>query len=638
MNDWIDLPIISAIDYFQGILRYFLNFARTYGSFFGLIGLVWTGIRLVNSRIDLRSAWWDSLSKWFIFLLLINFYAAGTSLVSSISNSVGLNAGNGKSTIIKNFTSLKTRIEAEIKVYDKWVNGLTDLVNAELGIELDYLDPSAYELDDMSEDAVTYFMNMQNQVDNHKFSSKQQRKEFQRKIDAYFDTMPDQDNSIWGSQTLEALNSILIVTSADGSSKQNFTGAYVTDKPELNIWLKNSEGKATNYLSSSAIFRIGVLTSQIIWEKAFMDVTEKVNSDGEIEYKIKKNNKFSPKKIGTYIMTGICCLCIIFAVAFALIQYVMCILEFTIVQGIGAAFIPFYLFDGTKDIPKKLLPVFTGFAIKILVMVICLMFVINMYLNFAAEQISPTSGSMGFPAFAECIFICLLSFVLTSNAPKIAMTLLTGQPQLSMGELVQAAATFGAGAMATKNLASTVASPAMAQAKRKAHEWGEQRGAASSARLKQENAMKTQFAAEHGIDTSTRSGRKNLENKWDIYRNSSDRKDEIDTKLNKVGSAAKEDVKLRQQAEYQKNGGIVGETGRMLAHYGGALANPKQTLMQGLQYHSPISNIDVDRIGAEHQLIGDEAKIQGRGPNKEPVKNDVKQDEIKGIGGERQVE
>ena len=175
MNDWIDLPIISAIDYFQGILRYFLNLACTYGSFFGLIGLVWTGIRLVNSRIDLRSAWWDSLSKWFIFLLLINFYAAGTSLISSVSNSVGLSAGNGKSTIIKNFTSLKTRIEAEIKVYDEWIIGLTDLVNAELGIELDYLDPSAYELDDMSEDAVMYFMNMQNQIDNYKFSSKQQR-------------------------------------------------------------------------------------------------------------------------------------------------------------------------------------------------------------------------------------------------------------------------------------------------------------------------------------------------------------------------------------------------------------------------------------------------------------------------------
>lgn len=434
--------------------------------------------------------------------------------------------------------------------------------------------------------------------------------------------------------------------SADGDSKTDLTGAYVTDKPELNIWLKDSEGKATNYLSSSAIFRIGILTSQIIWEKSFMDVTEEVDSDGEIEYKVKKNNKFSVKKIGTYIMAGICCICIILSVAFALIQYVMCIIEFTIVQGIGAAFIPFYLFDGTKDLPKKLLPVFTGFAIKILVMVICLMFVINMYLVFAAEQISPTSGSMGWPAFGECIFICLISFILTSNAPKIAMTLLTGQPQLSMGEFMQAAGTFAAGAVAAKGVASTALSPAMAQAKKKAHEWSEQRGAATSAKLKQENAMKQDFAQSHGIDTSTRAGRKNLDKKWDIYRNSDDRKGEIDTKLNTVGSAAREDVKLKQQAEYQKNGGALGSTGRLMAHYGGALLNPKQIMGGGIQYNSPMSNIDVDRVGDNNQL--DDRTIVGRGrdpnfnlqdylknkPQNEPVKNDVAQDPNI---GERQV-
>ena len=640
MNDWIDLPIISAIEYFQGILGYFLNFAQKYGSFFGLIGLVWTGIRLVNSRIDLRSAWWDSLFKWFIFILLINFYAAGTSLISSISNEIGLNAGNGKSTIIKNFTSLKTRIEAEIKVYEKWVNGLTDLINTELGIELDYMDSNNNQ-----EEYIIGLMENE-QINNYKFSSKQQKKDFQKKLNAYFKSMPDTDNSIWGSQTLEALNAVLIMESADGDSKSDLTGAYVTDKPELNIWLKDSEGKATNYLSSSAVFRIGILTSQIIWEKSFMDVTEEVDSDGEIEYKVKKNNKFSVKKIGTYIMTGICCLCIIAAVAFALIQYVMCILEFTIVQGIGAAFIPFYLFDGTKDLPKKLLPVFTGFAIKILVMVICLMFVINMYLVFAAEQISPTSGSMGWPAFGECIFICLISFILTSNAPKIAMTLLTGQPQLSMGEFMQAAGAFAAGAVATKGVASTALSPAMAQAKQKAHEWSEQRGASTSARLKQENAMKQDFAQTQGIDTSTRAGRKNLDKKWNIYRNSDDRKGEFDTKLNTVGSAAREDVKLKQQAEYQKNGGALGSTGRLMAHYGGALLNPKQVLGGGIHYNSPMSNIDVDRVGDNNQL--DDRTIVGRGrdpnfnlqdylknkPQNEPVKNDVAQDPNI---GERQV-
>ena len=634
MNDWVDLPIINAIDYFQGVLCYFLNFARKYGSFFGLIGLVWTSIRLINSRIDMRSAWWDTLSKWFIFLLLINFYWAGTNFISMLSNNVGLNAGSGKATIINNFTSLKNRIEAELKLQEKWANGLTDLINAELGIELDYIEPG--------QDVYDYLWQLDgsDEVSSYKFSSKQQKKEFNKKLEAYMKSMPDSENTIWSAQTLEALNSVLIMTSADGGSKTDLTDAYVTDKPELNIWLKDSDGNATTYFSSSAIFRIGILTSQIIWEKALMDITPETNEDGEVEYSIKKNKKFSAKKIGTYIMAGICCVCIIAAVAFALIQYVMCILEFTIVQGIGAGFIPFYLFDGTKDIPKKLVPVFTGFAIKILVIVICLMFVINMYLTFAADQISPSSGNMGWPAFGECIFICLLSFILTSNAPKIAMTLLTGQPQLSMGEFVQAAGAFMGGAMAAKNLGKTAVSPAMAQAKKKAHDWSEQRGASASARQKTEQSMKDKFASEHGIDTSTRAGRKNLDKKWDIYRNSEDRSKEIDGKISKAGMDAASDVKQRQNAEYIKNGRVAGSAGRLLAHYTGAALNAKQTLMQGRDYHVPMSSFDTDRIGSDH--LGD-TEIKGRkliddkdeNIKKEDTKNNLPKDP--GIG-ERQVE
>lgn len=632
MNDWIDLPIINAIDYFQGILTWFLNFARTYGSFFGLIGLVWTSIRLINSRIDMRSAWWDTLSKWFIFLLLINFYYAGTNLISKVSNEIGLNAGNGKSTIINNFTSLKNRIEAETKLQEKWAKGLTDLVNTELGINLDYIE--------QNEDIGDYVWKLSDsdEFNNYKFSSNKQKKEFQKKLESYMKTFPDSENAIWSAQTLEALNSVLIMTSADGSAQTDYTDAYVADKPELNIWLKDSEGKATCYFSSSAIFRIGILTSQIIWEKALMDITPTVNDDGETEYQIKKNKKFSIKKIGTYIMAGICCVCIVVSVAFALIQYVMCILEFAIVQGIGAGFIPFYLFDGTKDIPKKLVPVFTGFAIKILVMVICLMFVINMYLVFAAEQISPTSGNMGWPAFGECIFICLLSFILTSNAPKIAMTLLTGQPQLSMGEFVQAAGAFAAGAMAAKNVGKTAASPAMAQAKKKAHDWSEQRGASAAAMQKQEQQMKTKFAEKHGIDTSTKEGQKNLDKKWDIYRNSQDRSKEIDSKIKGAGYSAAQDIKLKQQAEYQKNGGAAGSAGRLLAHYAGAAANPKQTLMQGRDYHVPMSNLDIDRIGGENT---NDAQIQGRGSfNDDNIKREDKKNNIPSDPGlqDREIE
>ena len=220
------------------------------------------------------------------------------------------------------------------------------------------------------------------------------------------------------------------------------------------------------------------------------------------------------------------------------------------------------------------------------------------------------------------------------------MTLLTGQPQLSMGEFVQAAGAFMGGAMAAKNAASTVTSPAREAAKKKAHDWSEQRSAGTAARQKQEQSMKDKFASEHGIDTSTRSGRKNLEKKWDIYRNSDDRSKEIDSKISKAGMDAADDVKQRQHAEYVKNGGVAGSAGRLLAHYTGAALNAKQTLMQGRAYNIPGSNIDTDRIGAEHL---DDSDIMGR-KQANPDDENIKKEETKnnlpkdpGVG-ERQVE
>jgi type IV secretion system protein TrbL len=592
MNDWIDLPIIQAMDYFQGVLVYFLTFAQTYGNFFGLIGLVWTSVRLINSRIDLRTAWWDSLSKWLIFIFLMNFYFAGTSFISYISNDIGINAGNGKTTIINNFVSLRTRIEAELGLQTKWANGLITLVEQELGIDIEPLKPGE-DIEDYYSRSYQSLPKMDSQTKN--------------KLKEYYKNRPDNENTIWGSQTLEALNNVLTTTSPDGNKKQNVTDAYVTEKPELNIWLRKNKDEASPYLSSSAIVRIGILTCQIIWEKAQMEIITDTNENGEVEYTVKKKKAITLSGINwefvvAAIMAGILCIGIIVSVLFAMIQYTMCILEFIIVQGIGAGFIPFYLFDGTKDIPKKLIPVFTGFAIKMLVMVICVMFVINMYLTYTASQIEPTSGSIGWASFGEGLFIVLLSFILTSNAPKIAMTLLTGQPQLSMGEFVQAAGTMAGIGMGAANIAKTAASPAAALAKNKAHEWGEQKGAATTAKRQQENSMKTQFAKDHGIDMTTRQGQKNLDKKWNVYRNADERKGKIDEKIKTAGKNAKDEVKAQQKANFDKNGGVAGSAGRLLAHYAGAVANPKQTLMQGKSYNMPQSNVDIDRVGKDSKF------------------------------------
>ena len=151
-----------------------------------------------------------------------------------------------------------------------------------------------------------------------------------------------------------------------------------------------------------------------------------------------------------------CCLVLVFCAIFACIQYLMTILEYTIVVGIGAFFIPFILFDGTKEMPKKLVPVFIGFLIKTVVITICMFFVFYLFIQETVD-IMTDNGGMNWVSFVTIIFTCVIGFVLTQNAPKIAQTLMTGQPQLSMGELVTAAGILAMGTIKGAKAAGHVA-------------------------------------------------------------------------------------------------------------------------------------------------------------------------------------
>jgi len=194
-------------------------------------------------------------------------------------------------------------------------------------------------------------------------------------------------------------------------------------------------------------------TGQILWEKNQLayDIEMDDLDAEDVNFMKKGFNKMSASvaHIPSMIITILSCIALICCTIFAEIQYIMTILEYTIIMGLGAFFIPFILFDGTKEMPKKLIPVFTGFLIKMIVITICMFFVFYLFIE-TTINIMADNGGMNWVTFATLLFNGLICFVLTQNAPKIAQTLLTGQPQLSMGEFVQALGTaaFGARAMA----------------------------------------------------------------------------------------------------------------------------------------------------------------------------------------------
>lgn len=429
VTGWIDIPVIQAIEYFSGVLSTFYKWGSHYALAIGTIGLCWAAFKLINSRFSVRDFWWDTFYKWLLFILFMSIYPLVTMGISAVGKRVGIQAGKGKQAIIDSLTSMKQSIEQDLAVQEKWAD--------ELEVELNSnFENFTFETSfGNSENYNSYIDSLTAEIGAAKFNSKSEKKKALELVNEYREK--NKFHSLFGARTLQAIKDILVEKRPDGTNGDVLTSSYI----DLDIWLKNADGSDSYYLSPSAILRVSILGCQIMWEKnqiAYALDLDEIDEEN-INFMKKGFNKMTATiaHVPTMIMTMLCCIVLIACCIFALIQYVMTILEYTIVMGIGAFFIPFILFDGTKDLPKKLVPVFTGFFIKMIVMTICLFFVFYLFIQETVD-IMAENGGMNWVSFSTICFTSLIALVLTQNAPKIAMTLLTGQPQLSMGEFVQA--------------------------------------------------------------------------------------------------------------------------------------------------------------------------------------------------------
>lgn len=482
VTGWIDIPVIQAIEYFSGVLSTFYKWGTHYAVAIGTIGLCWSAFKLINSRFTVRDFWWDTFYKWLLFILFMSIYPLVTMGISAVGNRIGIQAGKGKQAIIDSLTSMKQSIEQDLAVQEKWAD--------ELEVELNSnFENFTFETSfGNSENYNSYIDSLTEEIGAAKFNSKSEKKKALELVNQYREK--NKFHSLFGARTLQAIKDILVEKRPDGSNGDVLTSSYI----DLDIWLKNADGSNSYYLSPSAILRVSILGCQIMWEKnqiAYALDLDEIDEE-KISFMKKGFNKMSATiaHVPTMIMTMLCCIVLIACCIFALIQYVMTILEYTIVMGIGAFFIPFILFDGTKDLPKKLVPVFTGFFIKMIVMTICLFFVFYLFIQETVD-IMAENGGMNWVSFSTICFTSLIALVLCQNAPKIAMTLLTGQPQLSMGEFVQAVGSAVVGGKLMAKGATTAAHVAKEGARTLAQGYVDTRGGLSKVRAAGKSASQS---------------------------------------------------------------------------------------------------------------------------------------------------
>lgn len=438
--DAFDLPLVQTLEYFGGVMAQGYKWAAFYGNLFGLIGLAWSGFKVAMSRMTVKDFWWDTIFKWVGYLLLLNLYPAIVIGIGGIAGEIGIKAGGAKDAIVSELKAMRSSIEADLAT----VNSIEAGNDEDAKSRLDEHSPQSLGNKDSYNDFVE---KASGAIPGLKGGNRWDSNEMNRKLSEQRHDKSDDENkkfkSLFQAETFKAINAILGDRNLDGTKIGDNTDTYIS----LDIFIKDADGNETFYLSPGALLRMTLLAANIMHSKntsAFIQRNEeidaaKLNPFVSAGRTIQSGMQFVLDGIVVWFCVIVLALCVIFA----LVQYLMTVIEFTIVAAVGVIFIPMLLFDGTKDIPKKLVPVFISFMVKMIVITLCLMFVYYLIIEFTINTIT----SDGFDIvwlLVDVAFNAVLSYVMTQNAPKIAQTILTGQPQLSMGEFVAAAGTAAA--------------------------------------------------------------------------------------------------------------------------------------------------------------------------------------------------
>lgn len=438
--DAFDLPLVQTLEYFGGVMAQGYKWAAMYGNLFGLIGLAWSGFKVAMSRMTVKDFWWDTIFKWVGYLLLLNLYPAIVIGIGGIAGEIGIKAGGAKDAIVSELKAMRSSIEADLAT----VNSIEAGNDEDAKSRLDEHSPKSLGDKDSYNDFVG---KATGSIPGLKGGNRWNSNEMNRKLSEQKNDKSDDEKrkfkDLFKVETLKAINAVLGDRNLDGTKIGDNTDTYIS----LDIFIKDADGNESFYLSPGALLRMTLLAANIMHSKntsAFHQRSEEIDAA--------KLNPFvsfgrSVQNGLQFVLDGIvvwfCVIVLALCVIFALVQYIMTVIEFTIVAAVGVIFIPLLLFDGTKDIPKKLVPVFISFMVKMIVITLCLMFVYYLIIEFTINTIT----SDGFDIvwlLVDVAFNAVLSYVMTQNAPKIAQTILTGQPQLSMGEFVAAAGTAAA--------------------------------------------------------------------------------------------------------------------------------------------------------------------------------------------------
>lgn len=199
-------------------------------------------------------------------------------------------------------------------------------------------------------------------------------------------------------------------------------------------YLVNTKGDNTFFLSPSKILKTVTVMSDAVAYSVNLTINEQT---GDVE-----DSKLNPGGIWTFkgfvkFLEGliyklgmmICCVII-------MAEYTLTILEFFLIRGLATLLIPFFFLDVTKSYAENLIKIFFSYFFKILITVFICYFSMGLFLDTAVITFATPLES-----FTIVLYLSTLTIgtMFCAKVPQILNTLLSGNPSMGWGSIVETA-------------------------------------------------------------------------------------------------------------------------------------------------------------------------------------------------------
>lgn len=439
-----DTPYMNITSNALAMIVNFMQYSGLLVSVCAFIALIWNAFQMWCSTLEFKKFYADAVYKCLVVMILMNVYPTVITVTYKFATSLGVEASGGEKTVITAFSGLAKQTKniwnaGTASMIEQLKNGLGEGENMVVD---ENLIKTFTEYGMTEEEALAWAREKGIEVTTGKLKGSQKKKQ-KNAIKAFKNNTEQQKFMKQSMAIIHALSQILTGTKdsamADGSISANEI-LKMGDETLDNVFY-NPFIKGTKRLSFSAMMKTAVIIAECASAGA-MSSLEETDSSKQSSWEDLTKSK-NPQLLFTFVgkllmNTFIYKIIMLIAVAYGMIEYIVTLIEYLIVAAVSALLIPFFFIDATKQFAMNILKSVFSYFIKILVTTMMIFFVISMYIDLGSLIMArkDLDSIMSLLVYA-CITI--LGTILIKNTGKIAGAVISGNPSMGLGDVVNQA-------------------------------------------------------------------------------------------------------------------------------------------------------------------------------------------------------